>query len=63
MEKYEFYFVLTLYLTLMYLQIVLSWNTIIEALMDDDFIQRNGGEDSAAAAHLVSDSVSFADCC
>lgn len=35
--------------------LVLAWETIIEALLETDFLERNGNlEDGAAAAHLVS---------
>ena len=32
---------------------VLSWDVIIETLMDDEFTQRNDTEESPASAHLV----------
>ena len=34
--------------------IVLMWETVIETLLDNEFVQKNGNdEDAAAAAHLV----------
>jgi len=33
---------------------VLSWDAIIETLLEDDYLQKHGGtDDGAAAAHLV----------
>jgi hypothetical protein len=32
----------------------LSWDAIIETLLEDDYLQKHGGnDDGAAAAHLV----------
>src|SRR6266436_3121675 len=34
--------------------LVLSWDAIIETLLEDDYLQKHGGnDDGAAAAHLV----------
>jgi hypothetical protein len=34
--------------------IVLTWETIIDTLLESDFLARNGGyDDGAVAAHLV----------
>ena len=32
---------------------VLSWDVVIETLMDDDFMQRDNADESAMQAHLV----------
>ena len=33
--------------------LVLSWEAVIETLVDDDFTQKNNMEESAISAHLV----------
>ena len=34
-------------------QLVLTWDVIIETLMDDDFVQGGDADERAIAAHLV----------